>query len=257
MRPSRGSKQVPGSRRYLKCRRWLPSFSRAVSAAQAAESVAVALAEPRRGLASQAWTSRVPIPLARFNLRRQGPDAANAPTFQTYVRILGACSWFESGGPFRAPEGRLHHDCTKNSTTWAPTDLVGKRNQRNDPAHPRTTKTWLVLMTSEPATLTPSLDDRKQSPPPRMAPRSPFVVVCRPTLNRSRVEVWRGGLGRCLCSLLTRSFVCGCHIISTMLRFHTPLIKPGGRISRTRLSDKACKMAIHTRSPTNRCRDVR
>jgi hypothetical protein len=25
-----------------------------------------------------------------------------------------------------------------------------------------------------------------------------------------------------------------------MLRFHTPLIKPGGRISRTRLSDKAC-----------------
>jgi len=184
MRPSRGSKQVPGSRRYLKCRRWLPSFSRAVSAAQAAESVAVALAEPRRGLASQAWTSRVPIPLARFNLRRQGPDAANAPTFQTYVRILGACSWFESGGPFRAPEGRLHHDCTKNSTTWAPTDLVGKRNQRNDPAHPRTTKTWLVLMTSEPATLTPSLDDRKQSPPPRMAPRSPFVVVGPLTLNR-------------------------------------------------------------------------
>ena len=57
---------------------------------------------------------------------------------------------------------------------------------------------------------------------------------------RCRVEVWRGGLGRCLCSLLTRSFVCGCHIISTMLRFHTPLIKPGGRFSRTRLSDKAC-----------------
>ena len=56
----------------------------------------------------------------------------------------------------------------------------------------------------------------------------------------SRVEVWRGGLGRCLCSLLARPFVCGCHIISTMLRFHTPLIKPGGRISRTRLSDKAC-----------------
>ena len=55
-----------------------------------------------------------------------------------------------------------------------------------------------------------------------------------------RVEVWRGGLGRCLCSLLARSFVCGCHIISTMLRFHTPLIKPGGRFSRTRLSDKAC-----------------
>ena len=58
--------------------------------------------------------------------------------------------------------------------------------------------------------------------------------------NKSRVEVWRGGLGRCLCSLLARSFVCGCHIISTMLRFHTPLIKPGVQISRTRLSDKAC-----------------
>ena len=63
----------------------------------------------------------------------------------------------------------------------------------------------------------------------------------RPPKPRSRVEVWRGGLGRCLCSLLARSFGCGCHIISTMLRFHTPLIKPGGRISRTRLSDKAGK----------------
>ena len=33
--------------------------------------------------------------------------------------------------------------------------------------------------------------------------------------NRSRVEEWRGGLGRCLCSLLVRPFVRGCHIIST------------------------------------------
>src|SRR5208283_4940309 len=74
--------------------------------------------------------------------------------------------------------------------------------------------------------------------------------------RRCRVEVWRGGLGRCLCSLLACSFVCGCHIISTMLRFHTPLIKPGGRFSRTRLSDKACEIAIHTRSHTNRCRFV-
>ena len=41
-------------------------------------------------------------------------------------------------------------------------------------------------MTSDPATLTPSLDDRKQGPPPSMAPRSPFVVVCRPTLNRKQ-----------------------------------------------------------------------
>ena len=66
-------------------------------------------------------------------------------------------------------------------------------------------------------------------------------------INKSRVEVWRGGLGRCLCSLLARSFVCGCHIISTMLRFHTPLIKPGVQISRTRLSDKAVlHMLLHT-----------
>src|SRR5208337_3686707 len=40
-----------------------------------------------------------------------------------------------------------------------------ERGHRDDPAHPRTTKTWLVLMTSKPATLTPSLDDRKQGPP--------------------------------------------------------------------------------------------
>ena len=84
-----------------------------------------------------------------------------------------------------------------------------------------------------------------------------FLVHGPNIKTKSRVEVWRGGLGRCLCSLLARPFVCGCHIISTMLRFHTPLIKPGGRISRTRLSDKACEMAIHTRSPTNRCRFVR
>jgi hypothetical protein len=32
-----------------------------------------------------------------------------------------------------------------------------------------------------------------------------------------------------------------------MLRFHTPLIKPGGRFSRTRLSDKALPhILLHT-----------
>jgi hypothetical protein len=67
-------------------------------------------------------------------------------------------------------------------------------------------------------------------------PGTPYLII----VVSCRVEVWRGGLGRCLCSLLTRSFVCGCHPISTMLRFHTPLIKPGRRFSRTRLSDKAC-----------------
>ena len=37
-----------------------------------------------------------------------------------------------------------------------------------------------------------------------------------------RVEDWRAGLGRCLCSLLTRPFVCECHNISTMPRFQPP-----------------------------------
>ena len=42
----------------------------------------------------------------------------------------------------------------------------------------------------------------------------------RPPL--SRVEDWRAGLGRSLCSLLARSFVCECHTISTMPRFQPP-----------------------------------
>ena len=56
--------------------------------------------------------------------------------------------------------------------------------------------------------------------------------------SESRVERWRGGLGRSLYSPLARPFVCECHNISTMLRFHLPLIKPDVRFSRIRLSDK-------------------
>ena len=37
-----------------------------------------------------------------------------------------------------------------------------------------------------------------------------------------RVGDWRAGLGRSLCSLLARSFVCECHTISTMPRFQPP-----------------------------------
>jgi hypothetical protein len=37
-----------------------------------------------------------------------------------------------------------------------------------------------------------------------------------------RVEGWRAGLGRCLCSVLPRPFVCGCHTISTVPRFQSP-----------------------------------
>ena len=37
-----------------------------------------------------------------------------------------------------------------------------------------------------------------------------------------RVEDWRAGVGRSLCSLLARPFVCECHTISTMPRFQPP-----------------------------------
>jgi hypothetical protein len=37
-----------------------------------------------------------------------------------------------------------------------------------------------------------------------------------------RVEDWRAGVGRRLCSLLSRPFVCECHTISTMPRFQPP-----------------------------------
>jgi hypothetical protein len=37
-----------------------------------------------------------------------------------------------------------------------------------------------------------------------------------------RVGDWRAGLGRSLCSPLTRSFVCECHTISTLPRFQPP-----------------------------------
>jgi hypothetical protein len=37
-----------------------------------------------------------------------------------------------------------------------------------------------------------------------------------------RVEDWRAGVGRSLCSLLSRPFVCECHTISTMPRFRPP-----------------------------------
>ena len=37
-----------------------------------------------------------------------------------------------------------------------------------------------------------------------------------------RVGDWRAGVGRSLCSLLSRSFVCECHTISTMPRFQSP-----------------------------------
>jgi hypothetical protein len=37
-----------------------------------------------------------------------------------------------------------------------------------------------------------------------------------------RVEDWRAGVGRCLCSLFSRPFVCECPSISTVPRFQSP-----------------------------------
>src|SRR6516164_10749426 len=45
-------------------------------------------------------------------------------------------------------------------------------------------------------------------------------VFRRPPI--SRVEDWRAGLGRSLCSPLSRSFVCECHSISTIPCFQPP-----------------------------------
>ena len=51
-----------------------------------------------------------------------------------------------------------------------------------------------------------------------------------------RVEDWRAGLGRSLCSLLSRPFVCECHTISSVPRFQPPDVERSVRISRTALS---------------------
>ena len=59
--------------------------------------------------------------------------------------------------------------------------------------------------------------------------------------------MWRGGLGCGWFSLLARPFVCECHNIATMLRFHIPLIKPDVRNYRIRLSDKELTRSL-TRS---------
>src|SRR5262249_28311839 len=51
----------------------------------------------------------------------------------------------------------------------------------------------------------------------------------------SRVQEWRGGLGA---AYRSGPFVGRGFTSRTMPRFHSPLIEPGGRISRTRLSDQ-------------------
>ena len=76
---------------------------------------------------------------------------------------------------------------------------------------------WLSFLRSVPITL------RRK---PLREPRSIFCDRRRPLPRYmqvfGRVEDWRAGLGRCLCSLLSRPFVCECHSISTMPRFPSP-----------------------------------
>src|SRR6516225_6221070 len=70
----------------------------------------------------------------------------------------------------------------------------------------------------------------------------PFIgdQVSRPAESHrralaGRVEDWRAGLGRSLCSPLARSFVCECHTISTVPRFQPLHVERSVRISRTAL----------------------
>src|SRR5215471_7749043 len=55
--------------------------------------------------------------------------------------------------------------------------------------------------------------------PARLRPCRLLLSILPP---KSRVEDWRAGLGRSSCSLLSRSFVCECHSISTVPRFQSP-----------------------------------
>jgi len=57
--------------------------------------------------------------------------------------------------------------------------------------------------------------------------------------------MWRGGFRLGLS--VTGPFGCRCLTSLAVLRFHIPLIKPGVRFSRTRLSDKALfDVLLHT-----------
>jgi transposase-like protein len=75
-----------------------------------------------------------------------------------------------------------------------------------------------------------ALDDRSPRPdrvwnriPDDVRARIVTLALDEPELSpRGRVEDWRAGVGRSLCSLLSRPFVCECHSISTMPRFQSP-----------------------------------
>ena len=75
-----------------------------------------------------------------------------------------------------------------------------------------------------------ALDDRSPRPdrvwnriPDEVRARIVTLALDEPELSpRGRVEDWRAGVGRSLCSLSSRPFVCECHSISTMPRFQPP-----------------------------------
>jgi hypothetical protein len=56
------------------------------------------------------------------------------------------------------------------------------------------------------------------------------------------VEVWRGGLGGTY--LLPALSFAGASLVQPCFRFHTPLIEPGVRICRIRLSEKTHAIAV-------------
>jgi hypothetical protein len=76
-------------------------------------------------------------------------------------------------------------------------------------------------------------------------PRSPPRLIC--IIVESRCDAVSTGLAY----LLPALSVAGVSLASPLIRFHIPLIKPGRRFSRTRLSDKAVLIFCFTRSPTN------
>jgi transposase-like protein len=75
-----------------------------------------------------------------------------------------------------------------------------------------------------------ALDDRSPRPdrvwnriPDDVRARIVTLALDEPELSpRGRVEDWRAGVGRSLCSLLSRPFVCECPTISTMPRLQPP-----------------------------------
>jgi hypothetical protein len=102
---------------------------------------------------------------------------------------------------------------SRSFSTCSPTLRVSSRD-----SHARLTSGWLAGLYRE--GVEPSGSLRKVSD------HMVIPLSCHPDATivppKSRVEDWRAGLGRSLCSPLSRSFVCECHSISTMPTFPVP-----------------------------------